>query len=253
MIISKHQTSQDAWEWINEFLITQEIEVIKNGGIRSGPQVISHDHFMEINQSWVNPNFDFGYLFGYKKQKWSLLKKNYVDMNILDLVRSEVLEKEAKNSATYNIAFKFSNTHSSGHGCLLSLVFQKRISSDNPIVIINIRSSEVTKRLIFDFLLVQRISEYIYGTKRSISLKLYCGNMFTTAENFVMYNNYKNLSTIVDPKHSEMERRVMEIFRKFSDPQALTNIKYKVHLRAAKRVQLVNTPALKAKDCLLEN
>jgi len=35
---------------------------------------------------WVDPEFDFGFMFGYKKQKWSILKSNYVDMNMVDLV-----------------------------------------------------------------------------------------------------------------------------------------------------------------------
>lgn len=250
MKISNHDTSQEAWEWINEYLATGEKDIVSNGGIRSGPQMISYDHFMEINQAWVDPKFDFGYMFGYKKQKWTLLKKNYVDMNKLDLVRSEVLEREGKNAANYNIAFKFSNTHSSGHGCLVSLVFQRRYTSDNPIVIINIRSSEVTKRLLMDFLLVQRMAEYIYGKSQSISLKLYCGNMYLTAENFVMYNNHKELDTFIKPKRSEMEKRITDILEKFKSPESL-NMKYKSHLRSAKRVQKLNTPSLMARDCLL--
>jgi len=250
MKISNHNTSQEAWEWINEYLATGEKEIVNNGGIRSGPQIISYDHFMEINQAWVDPEFDFGYMFGYKQQKWTLLKKNYVDMNTLDLVRSEVLERENKNAPNYNIAFKFSNTHTSGHGCLISLVFQRRYTSDNPIVIINIRSSEVTKRLLMDFLLVQRMAEYIYGKSQSISLKLYCGNMYLTAENFVMYNNHIELKSFIKPGKSEMERRIMDILDKFRKPESL-ELKYKSHLRSAKRIQKLSTPPLKAHSCLL--
>jgi len=248
---SIHATSQEAWEWVNEYLATQEAEVRKLGGIRSGPQVISYDHFMEIDVAWVNPDFDFGNIFGYKKQKWSKLITNYVDMNWLDITKSRVLERESRKAQSYNIEFKFTNTHSSGHGCLISLVFQRRHTNDNPVVIINIRSSEVTKRLLMDFLLIQRMAEYIYGAKEGISLKLFCGNMYMTAENFVMYHNHKDLTTFIDPEHSGMEERIMNIYNKFTAPDAMEKIKYKVFLRSVKRLNGHPNPPLLAKNCLL--
>jgi len=250
MIKSKHATSQEAWEWINEFLATNEAKVKSKGGVRSGSQVISYDHFMEINKMWVDPEFDFGFIFGYKKQKWSILKSNYVDMNMVDLVKSDVLEREHKKTQNYNHTFKFSNHHGSGHGCLISLTFQRRHTQDNPVVIMNIRSSEVTKRLLMDFLLVQRITEYIYGDDVSASIKLYTGNMYLAAENFVMYHNYKDLFTLIDPEHSSMEKRIHDIYHKFSKPEGL-KINYKVHLRAAKRLHKLPNPELKAKNLLL--
>ena len=250
MIRSKHATSQEAWEWINEFLATNEAKVKKRGGVRSGPQIISYDHFMEINKLWVDPTFDFGFMFGYKKQKWSILKANYVDMNMVDLVKSEVLERENKKTANYNLAFKFANTHGSGHGCLISLVFQRRHTQDNPIVLINIRSSEVTKRLLMDFVLVQRITEYIYGEDVSASAKLFSGNCYLSAENFVMYHNHKSLYDVLDASRSGMEKKILETLYKFQQPEAL-NMGYKVHLRAAKRIHKLPNPPLKASDLLL--
>jgi len=169
---------------------------------------------------------------------------------MVDLVKSEVLEREHKKTQNYNLAFKFSNTHGSGHGCLISCVFQRRYTHDNPVVIINIRSSEVTKRLLMDFLLVQRITEYIYGEDVSASVKLFSGNVYLSAENFVMYHNHKDLTTFINPEHSVMEQRIYDIYNKFIQPEAM-EIKYKVHLRAVKRLQKVDTPSLKAKDLLL--
>lgn len=250
MVRSKHATSQECWEWINEFLITQENRIKRNGGVRTGSQVISYDHFMEINKMWVNPEFDFGFMFGYKKQKWTVLKGNYIDMNMLDLVKSEVLQREQRKTQNYNLAFKFSNRHGSGHGCLISLVFQRRHTHDVPIVIVNIRSSEVTKRLLMDFLLVQRITEYIYGEGVSVSMKLFCGNVWASAENSIMYHNHKSIFTFTDPNHSSMEKKLHEVYHKFMEPSSL-NISYKVHLRAAKRLQLIAINSLKAKDLLL--
>lgn len=250
MIRSKHATSQECWEWINEFLITKEEKVKRKGGVRTGSQVISYDHFMEINKMWVNPEFDFGFMFGYKKQKWTILKSNYVDMNMVDLVKSEVLEREYKKTQNYNLAFKFSNHHGSGHGCLISLVFQRRHTHDVPIILVNIRSSEVTKRLLMDFLLVQRITEYIYGEDQSVSMKLYCGNVWSAAENAIMYHNHKDIFSFTDPEHSSMEKKIHEVYKKFMKPESL-NINYKVHLRAVKRLQKLEIASLKAQDLLL--
>jgi len=248
---SKHATSQEAWEWVNEYLATHEKEIVRRGGLRSGPQMISYDHFMEIDVAWVDPDFDFGYIFGYKIQKWSKLISNYIDMNWLDITKSRVLEREAKKAQSYTIEFKFTNVHTSGHGCLISLVFSRRHNIDIPIIVINIRSSEITKRLLMDFLLIQRMVEYIYGPEQRVSLKLFCGNVFMTAENFVMYHNHKSLESFINPESSGMEQRIMAVYDKFSAPDALETIKYKVHLRAVKRLHHLPNPPLLAKNCKL--
>ena len=215
MIRSKHATSQECWEWVNEFLVTQEVKVKRRGGMRSGPQVVSYDHFFEINKAWVDPEFDFGFMFGYKKQKWTTLKSNYIDMNMLDLVKSEVLERERKKAQNYNLAFKFSNTHGSGHGCLISLVFQRRYTQDNPIIIMNIRSSEVTKRLLMDFLLVQRMAEYIYGEGISVSVKLYCSNV-ALLKPWIVGNGRPFLMAFSESIEGNSSKSMLDIFFFFS-------------------------------------
>lgn len=257
MIRSRHATSQEAWEWINETLASREDWVKKKGGVRSGPQMISYDHFMEINQAWVDPEFDFGYMFGYKIQKWSKLLSNYIDFNMLDIAKSRVLEREAKKSNAYTIEFLFSNFHASGHGCLISLIFQRRLNQDNPIIIINIRSSEVTKRLLMDFLLVQRIAEYIYGVGKSVSLKLFCGNMYLSAEAFTMYDNHKSIRHLLKDNITGMAERVIKILDKFSGPEGL-KITFKVHRRSVRQLHkdengypISGAPALKAKTLML--
>jgi hypothetical protein len=250
MVVSNHMTSQEAWEWINEYLACEEETVIHNGGIRSGPQMISYDHFMEINKAWVDPEFDFGKMFGYKIQKWSKLISNYIDFDFLDLAKSQVVERETKKASAYTIVFKFSNKQTSGHACLISLVFQRRLTLDNPIVIMNIRSSEVTKRLLMDFLLVQRIIEYVYGHKHGASIKVFCGNMYLSGEAFTMYNNHKNLRELLDGNETAMAERILKILDKFEKPEAL-DIKFRVHLRAVKRLHNLEIKPLLAKNLRL--
>lgn len=250
MIQSKHATALEAWEWINEFLAKGEDEVKKNGGNRSGNNMISYDHFMEINKLWVDPKFDFGHMFGYKIQKWSKLITNYVDFDFLDIAKSQVVEKETKKQYNYTVGWKFSNKHTSGHGCLLSLVFSRRHSNDNPVIILNIRSSEVTKRLLMDFLLVQRIAEYIYGKNHSASLKVFCGHAYLSGECFVMYNNHKKLKPLLENNPSDMVQRILKLVDKFDgiDPET---INYKVHRRTARRFNLVEIEPLYARDLKL--
>lgn len=250
MIKTSHATSQEAWEDINEFLALNEEEVKSMGGVRTGNNVISYDYFMEINKLWVDPEFDFGKMFGYKIQKWTKLITNYIDFDFLDIAKSQVQEKEAKKSYNYTIGFKFSNKHTSGHGCLLTLVFQRRHSSDNPIVTINIRSSEVTKRLLMDFLLVQYITDYVYGKGHSASAKVYITQAYVTAENFIMYHNHKDIPTLVKGRPGIMPRKLLEILEKFKklDPEKVT---YKVHRRAVRRINNIPTTPLLAKSLVL--
>lgn len=251
MIHTKHATSQEAWEFINEFLVKHEEEIKDTGGYRSGPLVSSYDHFMEINKAWVNPDFDFGDVFGYRIQKWSKLISNYIDFNYLDIAKSQVIEKEKKKSPHYSVAWKFANTQESGHACLVSLVFCRRYKQPNPIIIVTIRSSEVTKRLLMDFLLVERIIEYIYGKDHSASIKLYCSNMWLSGEAFTMYHRYKGLNQ--DWYHNNdngISKKILGILEKFLDKESL-NMAYKVHLRAVKRLHNLPIKPLKVKDLKL--
>lgn len=253
MQVTDHSTSQSAWEWINEYLALEEDHVKSKGGTRTGNNVIAYDHFLEINKLWVDPNFDFGKMFGYKIQKWTKLISNYIDFDFLDIAKSQVQEREIKKAYNYTIGFKFSNKHTSGHGCLLTLVFSRRHSSDNPIVVINIRSSEVTKRLLMDLLLVERIMDYIYGEGHSASAKVYITQAYITAENFIMYHNHKNIRDLInDPDTIQgiIPQRLLGLLDKFNglDPESVS---YKVHRRAIRRINNLPTSALLAKDLSL--
>ena len=102
-----------------------------------------------------------------------------------------------------------------------------------------------------DFLLVERIIEYIYGENHSASLKLYCGNMYLTAENFVMYHNHKDLSKMFKKYDSTpIMKKVLDVKEKFMKPESL-EMSYKVHRRSAKRLQKVHIDPLLAKDLTL--
>ena len=101
-----------------------------------------------------------------------------------------------------------------------------------------------------DFLLVERIAEYIYGENHGASVKVFCGHVYITAENFVMYHNYKDLNELLKSNTSIMATRVLALIIKFTglDPET---VKYKVHRRAVKRINNVDTPPLLAKNLKL--
>lgn len=251
--------SQEAWEGINEYFLNNQNEIIDRGGSRYGPQLISYDIFIRIRKAWVNPEFDFGNTFGYRRQKWSSLVNNYINLNYLDILKTQVLEKVKKKNANYNIAMPFDNSHDSGKNCLLALVVSRRIGIDHPIMTFYLRSSEITKRLLWDLLLVQRIAEYIFGTKEYVSINLACGNMYQNTESFIMMDNHIPLKKMLPKqlsKPDEWQKRAIETldhFRKV-DPKKVT---YRVHLRSVKQLQrkdgvpLSGNRPLLAKECFI--
>jgi hypothetical protein len=266
MKVLEYSDSQTAWEHLNEYFLNNQEEILERGGARYGPQLVSYDVMIHIRKAWVDPKFDFGNTFGYRKQKWTSLVNNYINMNYLDILKAEVLEKVTKKNQSYNLSMRFDNSHGSGKNCLLSLTVSKRIGLEHPIFIFNLRSSEITKRLLWDLLLVQRIAEYIYGNKEHISIKLFCGNMYQNTESFIMYNNHKKIKDVLipmgtktngKPKYSLWQERATQILEEFKNVDPKT-VKFKVHLRSVNQIQrcknghpLSGNRPLLAKECII--
>mgnify|MGYP003402936159 CR=1 FL=1 len=258
-------TLEAAWEGINEYLANNEREIIKKGGGCYGTEMVSYDNFIYIYKSWISPDFNFGHILGYKYKKWSKLINNYVDQNYLDLVKGEVLDRERKKSLNYNYTMHFANSHGSGKDCLISLSFCKRKGNKNPFVIYTTRASECTSRMIFDFLLIQRICEYVYGKGVTVEVACYIPFMFINIERFLMYMGYKGRDILKPTKLEPNRQNSPEEYSNFQkkcivkyDHYMAVNpkdIKYKVHRRAALQIQkdanskpIANAPDLLAKD-----
>lgn len=232
-----YKTTQEAWEGINEYLLLQEKEIVKKAHAITGSQVIAYNVFIKAFVARVDPEFDFGNMFGYTMNKWRSLVNNYVNLDYLDIVKGQVLLREAKASAVYNEAMLFDNSHASGKGCLLSLVFSRRYGNPDPILTFNLRSSEVTKRLLFDYLLVQRLGEYVYGKNRRFSIELFCGNVYLDLTAFTMYDSHKSIGKLIGKEpEGRIQKDVSKILNhiKTVDP---SKVGYKVHLRAVKQLQ----------------
>lgn len=225
----KFITAQHAWEGFNEELF--------NNGQSSGNLCYSYDNVIHISKLWVNPEFDFGTKLGYTKSKWTHLINNYIDLNYLDIIRSEITRAEGGKRATYSFAYHFKNSHANGKDCLMGLVISRRLGNDVPVITFFSRATELTKRFLFDLLLIQRVGEYLYGDERTIELKLNIPMAYIQAESFTVYNNIKPLTQIIGSrKPTRFQATVLETLRKFIHEDH-TKISYDSHRRISMKLK----------------
>lgn len=246
------KTSQQCWEFLNESFISYNSQTFKpHNHYLNGSELALYDVLINIEKAYINPNFDFGRMFDYKKQKWSSLVKNYVNLEELNRVKKAVQAREAKKQIRYTEGMAFYNNHKNGKGCLLSITFVKR--HQKVILACVIRSSEITKRLMMDLLLIQRIGEEVYGNN-DFGIQLFCHNMYQVAEFAVTYNIHKPIfRTPGSEEESVMKKsakyyaentdhynkyttKVANVFRKFMTID-ISTVKYKVHRRSIRQLQ----------------
>lgn len=231
--IFNYETLQEAWEGTNMYMATNEEDVRANGGGVYGTELVAYNSLIIAKTSWVDPNFDFGKVLGYHSKKWTTLVKNYIDFNYLDLLKSEINRRRAKRAKSYNFAFHFANKYGGGKDCLISLNIYKKVSEEFPTVFFNVRVSEVTSRLIFDFLLVQRICEYIYGKDYPVEVQFFAPSMYVTAERFTMFASHYGWKKIRKQLgEGRFSDRIKQVYDHFQTVDVET-IKYKAHRRCA--------------------
>lgn len=231
---------QRAWEGINEYLFLEADDIIAKGGGLYSSEWISYNNFVVIDRAIVNPNFDFGIKLGYNYKKWSMLVNNYIDFRYLEMLKNEIHSRKNKNSKSYNYSFHFSNLHGGGKDCLVCAIFTKRVGIENPVINFVIRTSEVTKRLLFDFLLVQRLAEYVYGDNK-VEIHFFAPSFYITAESFVMYNNVKDIHKMLDKrgkvKNDFFQKKVIKTFDKFYNHPDPESVIYRVSRRSILQIQ----------------
>lgn len=249
-------TSQEAWEKLNESFLRLDPVLFNKGSIANAGVAASYNVFIKIRKAWIDPDFDYGRYFNYTESKWTTLLNNYVDFNQLDLLKSQVKLRKSSNQQNYNISYLFNNSHNNGKQCLLAATFSKRFTEDIPVVTLYIRVSEITKRLPFDLLLIQRISEYLYGKDITVSLNIFASQMYGNIETLLMYSSYKPLKKILKgiPKDNPWRVRVSEVYNKFKDGTPEQFSSFKVYLRSFKvlRPDLYTYKPLLAKDLRIE-
>ena len=238
----KAKNPVEAWEKINELLALGGDAVLAQGGIMRGNQSFLYLTTLDIHRMKADPEFDFGALCGYTVYKWSSLINNYLDFNALEELKKEVNGYDKEGKEYYSTFMNFVNTSKQGHSCLISLGCCRYGLYGEPLVIVNARASEVTKRLMMDLVLIQRIIEYIYGTNK-VRVLFNSYYSFLTPEGFAMYHNHKPLPKLFkkvgkqnDP---DAEKWVNTIKQCFNDLLKVDekDVKYKVMLRAVRQLQ----------------
>lgn len=232
---------QKAWEGMNLYMACHEEDVVARGGGFYSTELMSYQNYVIADSRWLNPDLDLGALFGYRIKKWSSLVNNYVDFHYLDLLKADLAVRTKRNARSYNLSFHFSNAHGSGKDCLISLNFIKKLNEPKPIVLFTTRASEITKRLIFDFVLVSRIVDYVYGEEQDAEIHFYAPLMFITAESFAMFNNYKPVEKVIrnfmkDKPLSKFQDKILICLKEFMNTDPRT-VKFRVNLRSIMQIQ----------------
>lgn len=227
-------TSQEAWEKINEAFIKLSPVLFKHGGTANSGLAVSYNVFINIHKAWMDPEFNYGRLFNYKDAKWTSLLNNYIDFNKLDLLRSRIRVFKNKYNQNYNISYIFNNKHDNGKQCLLAATFSKRFQDDIPVVTLILRASEITKRLAFDFLLVQRMAEYIYGKEQSIQMNLFCTQMYANVETLIMYDTYHSIRKLTKGLENPWIKVVKDKLKDFKTAPPEKYSSFKVFFRSYK-------------------
>lgn len=240
--IKWYSDSLSFWEKINEaFLIADE----NLNFVCKGRATYLYDYVVGIKKPKLDSKFDFGRHFNYTISKWKSLVANYISREELNNLAIEIQAEENKNSRGYALALQFQNNHGHGKNCLLSMVFSRRPGKTKPNICVFLRASEITKRLICDLLLFQRIGEYVYKDI-DFTLTIHFNQMFNDDTVLLMYHAHKDILNF--GIKSELRDRLKYLLKCNPD-----EIKYKVHKRALKvlRPEIFKYPVTLAKDCKL--
>lgn len=227
-------TSQEAWEKINEAFLRLDPILFSKGATANSGVAVAYNVFVKIRKAWVDPEFDYGRCFNYTETKWTSLLNNYIDFNKLDLMRSRIRTFRNSYSQNYNVTYTFNNRHDNGKQCLIAATFSKRFNMDIPVITMIMRASEVTKRLIFDFLLIQRMAEYIYGPDQTVQINVFATQMYGNCETLLMYDTYRPFKKVVKGVDNPWVNSLKETMNKFKTGTEAKYSSFKVFFRSFK-------------------
>ena len=248
-------TSQEAWEKLNEYFLQMNPIIFNKGALANSGLAVCYNIFIRIRKAWVDPEFDYGRHFNYTSSKWSVLLNNYIDFNKLDLMRSRIRTLKNSYNQNYNVTYIFNNKHDNGKQCLIAATFSKRFQEDIPVITMVLRASEITKRLMFDFLLVQRMAEYVYGPNQSVQLNLFATQMYGNTETLIMYDAHKSIPKVIKKYDNPWVDNVKKVYKKFKEGTEKDFYSFKVYFRSFKviRPDLYQYKPLLAKNLVIED
>ena len=247
-----YPTSQEAWIGLNKALIKTTPDKYPNTYIQSN-QVIIYDVLINIQRSWVDPDWDFTETANYTMGKWTSLINNYVDKNHLEEILASVHHRDLKKDKNYNITFHFSNQHGGGKGCLLTATFSRRYGVADPIIHATFRASEFYKRGMFDLLLLHRLGQAAWGEEAGFGVDIWAHQLWGGSDWLSL------LSSVIPPeklfrriKPNSFHAKVYENYKRFKELKDIDGLSYHAHKRAAHVIQgSVKEKRVLAKHCLL--
>ena len=257
-----HYTFEDAttaWSELIKKFLRQDEELFAEGqGAVITGSVYSYGVGILIEKAQFDPEFDFGLIMGYTQSKWSSLLNNYLDLDAMDILKTQIreLEKNKAQNRNYHIGFNFADSHGNGKGCLVSGVFSRMIGVENPRLTIIMRASDIVTRLPWDLLLAIRLGAYVYGHEE-FSIELFLRSAFADDISIMLYNGYEEIEPIIaDIENEDRRKKLKKTLKKVkkaaeagTDPgyQAYTRV-YKIFNPEAFNIE---PKSLKAKDCII--
>ena len=224
-------TSQEAWEHINEIFIKG-----------SHPEAVFKSHcqyiynvFLQIQTPWIDPDIDIFKYFHYSKSKWGGLIGNY-----LNIPHLRALKEKLSKKSVGKYSYKFTNSHKNGKACLTEMVIVKEVTHI-PELTFFLRASEVTKRLLIDLVFFQRIGEYLFGGSK-FRLNIQFEYLFQDDPVLIMYSVhrpdfFKSCLRGQGIKQSKRKLYLSEIYSKMLNASSLDDFKYKIYKRILKVVR----------------
>lgn len=259
MVHYKFEDATTAWSELIKKFLRQDEELFTEGqGAVITGSVYSYGVGVLIEKAQFDPEFDFGLIMGYTQSKWSSLLNNYLDLDAMDILKTQIreLEKNKAQNRNYHIGFNFADSHGNGKGCLVSGVFSRMIGVENPRLTIIMRASDIVTRLPWDLLLAIRLGAYVYGHEE-FSIELFLRSAFADDISIMLYNGYEEIEPLIAGiENEERRKRLKKTLKKVkkaaeagTDPgyQAYTRV-YKIFNPEAFNIE---PKSLKAKDCII--
>ena len=248
-----------AWESLVKMFIHQDNDLFDQGqGALITGSSYTYGLTVLIENAVFDPDFDFGKIMGYSQGKWTSLLNNYLDLDAMDVLKTQIreLEKNKAVNRNYHIGFNFADAHGNGKGCLVSGVFSRMIYIDKPRLTIVMRASDIVTRLPWDLLLACRMGAYVYGHE-DFSIELFLRSAFADDIVLMLYNGYEPIEPIIKSiTNDDRRKRLKKALKKViaasdegNDPgyQAYTRV-YKI-FNPSKYDKEVKS--LLAKDCII--
>lgn len=232
----------DAYIGINRWWYNNYETLHRRGGGRYGSECFMPNVFFHCGYGKIPSDLDLGKLLGYSPTKWNTLVTNYLSYQGVHDVHDAVQALEKAGKSNYNVVMLFTNQYKKGKGCLISLQFSKRPRRGKNgeyerVITFSTRATEITKRLIFDLLLIQRVAEFVYkGLDIKWNTQFFSPHVYQCAESFVLLTSYQSLMDWNDNGKidDKWKKRVHDMYDKYMDAERAETMKMQSHIQISR-------------------